>query len=397
MVGLAVARELALRRPRAGVCVFEREPELALHQSGHNSGVVHAGIYYTPGSLKAKLCVEGARDMYAFCERHEVPHERTGKVIVALDPAELPRLDELERRGRANGVPGLRRIDGEQLRELEPHARGLAALHSPDSGIVDFRAVTAALANEVLEGGGSVITGCEVLDAQPEDRGVRLAHAQGRTLARHAVFCMGTWADQLLPHEAVEELRILPFRGSYLRLVPDRAPLVRALIYPVPDPTLPFLGVHFTRTIAGEVLVGPTAIPALAREQDAPLATRAVGAAGAAGVAGEPPDDGPLVAGRRLRADARPAPLHPRPRRPPATSPSCEPATSSLRSRGSAPRPYAATGRWWTTSCSPTPTTRSTSAALPLPEPRRRWRSPATSPTRQRRASGCEGEKVRWS
>jgi L-2-hydroxyglutarate oxidase len=277
VVGLAVARELALRRPQAGVCVFEREPELALHQSGHNSGVIHAGIYYTPGSLKAKLCVEGARDMYAFCERHGVPHERTGKVVVALDPGELPRLDELERRGRANGVPGLRRVDGEQLRELEPHARGLAALHSPDSGIVDFRAVTAALANEVLECGGSVITGCEVLDAQPEDRGVRLAHTQGRTLARHAVFCMGTWADQLLPHEAVEELRILPFRGSYLRLVPDRAPLVRALIYPVPDPTLPFLGVHFTRTITGEVLVGPTAIPSLAREQDAPLATRATG------------------------------------------------------------------------------------------------------------------------
>ena len=312
MVGLAVARELALRRPRAGVCVFEREPELALHQSGHNSGVVHAGIYYTPGSLKAKLCVEGARDLYAFCERHEVPHERTGKVIVALDPGELPRLDELERRGRANGVPGLRRIDGEQLRELEPHARGLAALHSPDSGIVDFRAVTAALANEVLEGGGSVITGCEVLDAQPEDRGVRLAHTQGRTLARHAVFCMGTWADQLLPHEAVEELRILPFRGSYLRLVPDRAPLVRALIYPVPDPTLPFLGVHFTRTIAGEVLVGPTAIPALAREQDAPLATRAAGLRELLAWPGS----------RRMMAHwwragaseliARPAPLHPR-------------------------------------------------------------------------------------
>ena len=158
IVGLAVARELAHRRPRASVCVFEREPELARHQSGHNSGVVHAGIYYTPGSLKGKLCVEGARDMYAFCERHGIPHERSGKVIVAIEEHELPRLDELERRGMANGVPGLRRIDADELRELEPHARGIAALHSPNSGILDFRAVTSALADELREADGTVVT-----------------------------------------------------------------------------------------------------------------------------------------------------------------------------------------------------------------------------------------------
>ena len=249
--------------------MFEREPELATHQSGHNSGVVHAGIYYAPGSLKGKLCVEGARDMYAFCERHGIPHERSGKVIVAVERNELPRLEELERRGRANGVEGLRRIDGEGLRELEPHARGIAALHSPASGIVDFRAVASALADELREAGGSVITGCEIAAAQPSPGGLTLTHPRGRTLARHTVFCMGTWADDLLPVGEDRELRILPFRGSYLRLVPERAQLVRALIYPVPHPTLPFLGVHFTRTIDGEVLVGPTAIPALARGQDA--------------------------------------------------------------------------------------------------------------------------------
>jgi len=274
IVGLAVARELAVRRPRASVCVLEREPDLARHQSGHNSGVVHAGIYYAPGSLKAKLCVEGARDMYAFCERHAIPHERSGKVIVALEPHELPRLEELERRGRANGVPELRRVDGDRLRELEPHARGLAALHSPGSGIVDYRAVARALADELREGGGTVITGCEVLDARADSRGVALAHAQGHTLARHAVFCMGAWADELIPKSEHEQLRILPFKGSYLRLSPERGELVRALIYPVPDPSLPFLGVHFTRTTDGEVLVGPTAIPALARDQDAPLTAR---------------------------------------------------------------------------------------------------------------------------
>ena len=255
--------------------MFERERELASHQSGHNSGVIHAGIYYTPGSLKGKLCVEGARDMYALCERRGIPHEPSGKVIVAIDRDEIPRLDELERRGIANGVPGLRRIGADALRELEPHARGIAALHSPHSGIVDFRAVTSALAEELREAEGSVITSCEVLAAQPAPGGLRLAHAHGQTLARNAVFCMGVRADDLLSPGEREQLRILPFRGSYLRLVSSRGELVRSLIYPVPDPSLPFLGVHFTRTIDGDVLVGPTAIPALARESGAPLSARA--------------------------------------------------------------------------------------------------------------------------
>lgn len=257
--------------------MFEREPELARHQSGHNSGVIHAGIYYAPGSLKAKLCVEGAADMYSFCERHGLPHERSGKVIVALEPHELPRLQELERRGFANGVPGLRRIDAEQLRELEPHARGIAALHSPNSGIVDYRAVAGALAGELLESDATVLTGCEVVRVEAARGGVRLSHAHGETLAHNAVFCMGTRADALLGPGDRDQLRILPFRGSYLRLTPARADLVRALIYPVPDPSLPFLGVHFTRTLEGEVLVGPTAIPALTLDERASVAARARG------------------------------------------------------------------------------------------------------------------------
>jgi 2-hydroxyglutarate dehydrogenase len=258
------------------VCLLEREPELATHQSGHNSGVIHAGIYYVPGSLKAQLCVQGARELYRFCESHEVPHARCGKLIVATEHGELERLAELERRGRENGVEGLRRLDGDALRELEPHARGIAALHSPDTGIVDFRAVAAALARELLESGAAIHTACEVRSAAPAPGGLGLEHAKGYTLARHAVFCAGAWADELAcdGRPADDSLRVVPFRGAYLRLPADRAELVRGLIYPVPDPSLPFLGVHLTRTIAGEVLIGPTALPALARQPSAPLPTR---------------------------------------------------------------------------------------------------------------------------
>ena len=166
-----------MRRPGASVCVLEREHGLALHQSGHNSGVIHSGIYYAPGSLKARLCVQGARELYEFCERSGVPFERCGKLIVARDPGELPRLQELERRATANGVRGLRRLDGEGLREVEPHARGLAALHSPDTGVVDFRNVAAALARDLGRAGASIHTGCEVRSARAASGGLRLAHA----------------------------------------------------------------------------------------------------------------------------------------------------------------------------------------------------------------------------
>jgi L-2-hydroxyglutarate oxidase len=267
IVGLAVARELLIRHPRTGVVVLEREQQVGFHQTGHNSGVIHAGIYYPPGSLKARLCVQGARELYEYCERRGIPNERCGKLIVATERSELPRLEELERRARANGVTGIRRVDCDELRTLEPHAAGIAALHSPATGITDFRAVARALAADVLEAGGSVHTACAVGSADARAGVLRLLHAGGVTEARHAVFCAGAWSDRAAVACGAEpDPRIVPFRGAYLRLRPERRFLIKALLYPVPDPALPFLGVHLTRTIEGDVLVGPSALLAAARD-----------------------------------------------------------------------------------------------------------------------------------
>jgi (S)-2-hydroxyglutarate dehydrogenase len=267
IVGLAVARELALRHPDATVAVLERERELAVHQTGHTSGVIHAGIYYRPGSLKAELCVAGARALYDYCERRGIPARRAGKVIVAADEAELPGLDELERRGKSNGVPGLRRISPDGLREIEPHARGIAALHSPATGIVDFGEVARALAADLADAGGKVATGCGV-HATSVGRGwIALAHARGETRARAAVLCAGAWSDRLaVAAGAPADPRIVPFRGAYMRLRPERRGLVRTSIYPVPDPELPFLGMHLTRGLDGDVQLGPSALIAGARD-----------------------------------------------------------------------------------------------------------------------------------
>jgi L-2-hydroxyglutarate oxidase len=267
IVGLAVARELTKRRPRAKVCVLERERAVGTHQTGHNSGVIHAGVYYTPGSLKARLCAQGAREMYEYCDEHGIASEACGKVIVATDSSELERLEELERRGRANRVPGLRRIDARGIEALEPHARGIAGLHSPNTGIVDFPAVARAYARDVLEAGGIVACGCGVEGVEVRAAGLRLPHAQGATEAKHAIFCAGAWADRLaVAAGASHDPRIVPFRGAYLRLKRERRDLVRSLIYPVPDPSLPFLGVHLTKHIDGDVLIGPTALLAGARD-----------------------------------------------------------------------------------------------------------------------------------
>jgi (S)-2-hydroxyglutarate dehydrogenase len=261
IVGLAVARELAERHPRLTLRVLEKEREVATHQTGRNSGVVHAGIYYAPGSLKARLSVEGARLLYERCESRGIPYERCGKLIVATGPSELPALDELERRGAANRVPGLRRVGPDGIAELEPHARGAAALHSPATGIVDFAAVARSLAAELREGGSEVVTGCEVTGARAGSRQIALTTARGEVRARHALFCAGLAADRLaVACGGRPEPRIVPFRGAYLRLRPERRHLVRTLIYPVPDPRLPFLGVHLSRHPSGEVLVGPTAL-----------------------------------------------------------------------------------------------------------------------------------------
>jgi 2-hydroxyglutarate dehydrogenase len=267
ILGLAVAQEVLRRKPDTRVTLFEREAEVGAHQTGHNSGVLHAGIYYKPGSLKARLCVDGAQRMYAFCAEHSIPHERCGKVIVATDASELRGLDELEARGRANGVPGLRRIGPRELSEIEPHAVGVAALHSPNTGIVDFGAVARALAAVVRDAGAAVHTGCEVTGLEQRNGSVLVRHTYGKTHAAHAVVCAGAWSDRLaVAAGAPADPRIVPFRGAYLRLRPEARSLVRGLIYPVPDPQLPFLGVHLTKHITGEVWLGPTALMVGARD-----------------------------------------------------------------------------------------------------------------------------------
>jgi 2-hydroxyglutarate dehydrogenase len=267
ILGLATARELTNRHSGLRVAVIEKEADVAQHQTGHSSGVIHAGVYYAPGTLKARLCTAGARDLYEYCERHAVPHERCGKVIVATAEAELPALAELERRGHANGVPGLRRLDPGELEAVEPHARGLAALHSPNTGIADFPALTRAMADEVRAAGGTIATATPVATLRDAEREVVVQHSAGVTVARAAVVCAGAWADRLARAAgAPAEPRIVPFRGAYLRLRPERRTLVRSLIYPVPDPELPFLGVHLTRHIDGDVLIGPTALLSPARD-----------------------------------------------------------------------------------------------------------------------------------
>jgi (S)-2-hydroxyglutarate dehydrogenase len=275
LVGLATARELQRRNPGAELAVLERERRPAAHQSGHSSGVIHAGIYYAPGSLKARLCVEGARRLYELCAERGIAARRDGKLIVAARERELPGLDELERRGRANGVPGLRRLGPEEIGEVEPHARGLAALHSPATGVVDFAEVAAALAAELRAGGARLVGGCAVSTLRERGRGVELRHPGGSLQVGRAVICAGPWADRLaIAAGGSPDPRIVPFRGTYLRLRPGRDRLVRASIYPVPDPALPFLGAHLTRGPTGEVLLGPTALLAGARDAYAPRLLR---------------------------------------------------------------------------------------------------------------------------
>jgi L-2-hydroxyglutarate oxidase len=261
ILGVAVARELTGRRPGLAAAVLEREQDVGLHQTSRNSGVIHAGIYYSPGSLKARLCVQGAAELYELCAERGIAHERCGKVIVARDETELPALEELERRGRGNGVPGLRRLSAAELRQIEPHCRGVAALHSPATGIVDFAAVARLLAADLDEWGVPVATGCGVEAVDRAAGHIVLRHSRGQTRARFAVFCAGASADRLAVRDgASPDPRIVPFRGSYLRLRAERRHLVRSLIYPVPDPTLPFLGVHLSRHMDGEVSLGPTAL-----------------------------------------------------------------------------------------------------------------------------------------
>jgi L-2-hydroxyglutarate oxidase LhgO len=266
ILGLAVAREFQLRRPGQSVVVLEREESVAQHQSTHNSGVIHAGLYYRPGSLKAALCRRGANALYDFCEGRGIPARRSGKLVIARTNAELGPLEALERRARENGVPGLTRISSTEIARFEPAARGAAALYSPSTGVVDFGLVAGELAREVRERDGTVLTGCTVRSATVAKRDLVLRYDGGELRAGFAVFCAGAWSDRLaIRCGAALAHRIVPFRGAYLRVRQPQSELVRALIYPVPDPRLPFLGVHLSRHVDGTVTIGPTALPVLSR------------------------------------------------------------------------------------------------------------------------------------
>jgi (S)-2-hydroxyglutarate dehydrogenase len=267
IVGLATGLEITRRFPRTSVLVVEKEDAVARHQSGHNSGVIHSGIYYKPGSIKARTCVAGAAAMVAFCREHGIPHQICGKVIVATREDELPGLEELLERGKANGLSGLRRLNREELREIEPACRGLRALHVPPTGITDYGAVCLKYAELIRQAGGEIRTGCEVRGVIERGGELVIQTAEGDVVTRYAINCAGLHSDRVSRLSGIHpEVQIVPFRGEYYDLIPERHHLVKGLIYPVPDPRFPFLGVHFTRRIHGGVDAGPNAVLAFKRE-----------------------------------------------------------------------------------------------------------------------------------
>jgi L-2-hydroxyglutarate oxidase LhgO len=266
IIGLATAMALVERFPGRRLLILEKEDGVALHQTGHNSGVIHAGLYYRPGSYKATLCVDGVRLMKTFCRSNGIDYEECGKVILATCEGELDPLEELHKRGIANGVPGLRVLTAEELREIEPHAAALRALHSPHTAIVDFKHVARAMATRLEHAGVEIRTGAAVTAVRRVDGRLNLETPRGLARTRYAINCGGLYADQLARSMGAEtDVRIIPFRGEYYTLRPG-AGLVRGLIYPVPDPRFPFLGVHFTKRITGEIEAGPNAVLAFARE-----------------------------------------------------------------------------------------------------------------------------------
>lgn len=265
IVGLATAR--ALVDAGCSVIVLEAEDRVAFHQSGRNSGVIHSGLYYRPGSMKAQTCRDGREAMYQFCEERGIPHRRTGKLVVATDERELTALDELEERGRANGLVGLRRLSTDDLSEIEPNVSGIAGLWVAETGIADFSAVTEALAQLVRQGDGQVETGARVRQVRLVNRTVQIRTARLEVEAAVVINCCGLQSDRLARRYGLDPgVRIVPFRGEYFRVRPQRSDIVRTMIYPVPDPTLPFLGVHLTKGIDGQVEVGPNAVLAFKRE-----------------------------------------------------------------------------------------------------------------------------------
>ncbi|HZQ68804.1 MAG TPA: L-2-hydroxyglutarate oxidase [Terriglobales bacterium] len=267
IVGLSTALHAVRNFPRLRVAVVEKEARVASHQSGHNSGVIHSGIYYRPGSLKARLCVEGAAAMVAFCREHAIPHAVCGKVVVATRAEELPHLDTLWERSRQNGLAGVRMLTREELREVEPHAAGLRALHVPSTGITDYAAVSQKYADLVQSAGGMVLTSSQVLSIRQTQPDIVLETRRDAIHARFVINCAGLFSDAVGRMAGDHpQLIIVPFRGEYYDLRPEKQRLVRALIYPVPNPQFPFLGVHFTRRIHGGVDAGPNAVLAFKRE-----------------------------------------------------------------------------------------------------------------------------------
>jgi (S)-2-hydroxyglutarate dehydrogenase len=267
VVGLGVALAITRRFPALRLLVLEKEDRVARHQSGHNSGVIHSGVYYKPGSLKARLCVTGAAAMVEFCRRHGVAHEVCGKVIVATEADELPRLEQLRQRGEANGLTGLRSIGPEELREIEPHATGLQALVVPSTGITNYAAVCEKYAELISASGGTILTSAAVTGIRRLRDEITVETSRGAFSTSSLINCAGLFSDRIARMAGDDPgVLIVPFRGEYYDLIPHRASLVRSLIYPMPDPRFPFLGVHFTRRISGRVDAGPNAVLALARE-----------------------------------------------------------------------------------------------------------------------------------
>ena len=266
VVGMATAMALT-KQAATSLVVLEAEDHLAAHQTGHNSGVIHSGIYYKPGSLKAKNCVEGREAMYRFCEEHNIAHDRCGKVIVALTEAELPQLDNLEKRGKANGLVDIRRLSAAEVKEIEPHAAGLGGIYVPYTGIVDYKQVVATFASIVQNAGGEIRTLSRVTKVHPGSSEFVLETPKGEIHTRHIINCGGLQSDRITRMCGVDpKLQIIPFRGEYFEIAPEKEYLVKNLVYPVPDPRFPFLGVHFTRMIHGGIEAGPNAVLAFKRE-----------------------------------------------------------------------------------------------------------------------------------
>jgi (S)-2-hydroxyglutarate dehydrogenase len=267
IIGVATAMQISAKYPRYKVGVVDKEDALAMHQSGHNSGVIHSGIYYAPGSLKAQNCVTGVQKLLKFCDENQIKYDLCGKVIVATSEAELPRLDELHRRGTANSVPGLEMIDRDRLLEIEPHSAGIRALWSPKTGIIDYTEVTKAYARHLQEQGGEIVLGAKVESIHAGGDHMHLATTKGDVQTKYLINCAGLYSDAIARMMGLSlGLRIVPFRGEYYFIRPESHHLVKGLIYPVPDPEFPFLGVHFTRTIHGGVEAGPNAVLAMAQE-----------------------------------------------------------------------------------------------------------------------------------